>query len=126
MGQFEYTVPLSPVKPEDIERVAKEYRERKDMGLVPVDDKVVVKVDADQETVTSSGFIIPDMGNEKPNEAIVVAVGPGLMLDNGVLMKPDLNVGDRVVFGKYQGTEVEHDGQKYLILAYRDIFAVIG
>jgi chaperonin GroES len=54
-----------------------------------------------------------------------VAVGPGLKLDNGVLMKPDLSVGDKVIFAKYQGTEVEHDGKDYLILAYRDIVAVI-
>ena len=94
--------------------------------IKPVDDKVVVKVVKEQEKTTASGFIIPGSADERPNEAIVVAVGPGLLLDNGVLMKPDLSVGDRVVFGKYQGTEVEYDGEQYLILAYRDIFAVIG
>lgn len=90
----------------------------------PVDDKVVVKVIKESEKSTSSGFIL-SFAEEKPNEAIVVAVGPGLLLDNGVLMKPDLVVGDKVVFAKYQGTEVQHDGQDYLILAYRDIVAVV-
>jgi chaperonin GroES len=90
----------------------------------PVDDKVVVKVIKESEKATSSGFILT-FSEEKPSEAIVVAVGPGLMLDNGVLMKPDLSVGDKVVFSKYQGHEVEHEGQDFLILAYRDIVAVI-
>ena len=92
--------------------------------IKPVDDKVVVKVINESEKTTSSGFIL-SLAEEKSNEAIVVAVGPGLMLDNGVLMKPDLSVGDKVVFAKYQGTEIQHDGQDYLILAYRDIVAVI-
>jgi chaperonin GroES len=93
--------------------------------IKPVDDKVVVKVIKESEKATSSGFIL-SFAEEMPNEAIVVAVGPGLMLGNGVLMKPDLSAGDKVVFAKYQGTEVQHDGEDYLILAYRDIVAVIG
>lgn len=91
----------------------------------PVDDKVVVKVIKESEKASTSGFIL-SFAEEMPNEAIVVAVGPGLMLNNGVLMKPDLSVGDKVAFAKYQGTEIQHDGQDYLILAYRDIVAVIG
>lgn len=92
------------------------------MIIKPVDDKVVVKVIKEAETQTSSGFIIPGNSDDKPDEAIVVAVGPGLMLDNGVLMKPDVKVGDKVLFAKYSGTEF--DG--HLVLAYRDIFAVLG
>jgi len=92
--------------------------------IKPVDDKVVVKVIKDSEKTTSSGFVL-SFSEEKPNEAIVVAVGPGLMLDNGILMKPDLSVGDKVIFAKYQGTEVQHGGEDYLILAYRDIVAVV-
>jgi chaperonin GroES len=92
--------------------------------LKPVDDKVIVKVIKESEKATSSGFIL-SLSEEKPSEAIVVAVGPGLMLDNGILMKPDLLVGDKVAFAKYQGTEVQHAGESYLILAYRDIVAVI-
>lgn len=93
--------------------------------IKPLNDKVVVKVIKEQEKTTSSGFIMSALNDEKPSEAIVVAVGPGLELDNGVLMKPDLNVGDKVAFAKYQGTEVQFDGEDYLILAYRDIVAVI-
>jgi len=55
----------------------------------------------------------------------VVAVGPGLMLGNGQMMIPDVKVGDKVLFSKYQGTEISNDGEDYLILAYRDIFAVL-
>lgn len=126
MGQFEYTVPLSSVKPQDIERVAKEYRERNNMGLVPVEDKVIVKPIIETEKTTASGFVLTGLQEEKPTEGIVVAVGPGLVLGNGNVIVPDVNIGEKVVFAKYQGTEVEHDGEKYLILAYRDILAVIG
>ena len=93
--------------------------------IKPLDDKVVVEVLKEEEKTTASGFIIPGLAEEKPNEAIVVAVGPGLRLDNGVLMVPDVKVGDRVVFSKYQGHEVKDGGKDYLILAYRDIVAVI-
>lgn len=92
--------------------------------LKPVEDKVIVKVD-EEENVTSSGFFISPTG-EKQDTATVVAVGPGLLLGNGEMMIPEVEVGDRVFFAKYQGTEVENDGEKYLILAYRDILAVIG
>ena len=90
-----------------------------------MDDKVLVEVIKEAEKTTASGFIIPGISDEKPQEAIVVAVGPGLLLDNGVLMKPDVKPGDKVVFAKYQGHEVKDGGKDYLILAYRDIFAVI-
>lgn len=93
--------------------------------IKPIEDKVVVKPIIEQEKTTASGFIIPGLQDEKPSEGIVVAVGPGLVLGNGTTIVPDVSVGDKVVFGKYQGTEVEHDGENYLILAYRDIFAVI-
>lgn len=91
----------------------------------PINDKVVVKVIKEKEKTTTSGLILAGLHEEKPSEAIVVAVGPGLELDNGVLMKPDVNVGDKVAFAKYQGTEVQFDGEDYLILAYRDIVAII-
>lgn len=93
--------------------------------IKPLNDKVVVKVIKEQEKTTASGFILSSLADEKPSEAIVVAVGPGLELDNGVLMKPDVSVGDKVAFAKYQGTEVQFDGEDYLILAYRDIVAII-
>ncbi len=78
-----------------------------------------------EENLTSSGFFIAPTG-EKQDTATVVAVGPGLLLGNGDLMVPDVKVGDKVIFAKYQGTEIEHDGETLLILAYRDILAVLG
>lgn len=90
-----------------------------------MDDKVLVQVVKQQEKATSSGFILTSLEEEKPHEAIVIAVGPGLKLNNGDVIIPDVKIGDKVVFAKYQGTEVKFDNQEYLILAYRDIFAVI-
>ncbi|NBU99914.1 MAG: co-chaperone GroES [Burkholderiaceae bacterium] len=93
--------------------------------IKPLNDKVLVQVIKETEKATASGLILAGLHEEKPSEAIVVAIGPGLELDNGVVMKPDLNVGDKVAFAKYQGTEVQFNGEDYLILAYRDIVAVI-
>jgi chaperonin GroES len=93
--------------------------------LRPLQDKIVVEVEPEQEKKTSSGLVIPGTAQEKPNEATVVAVGPGITLDNGYTLVPDLKPGDKVVYSKYQGTEIEHDGKQYIILAYRDIFAVV-
>ena len=92
--------------------------------LKPVEDKVIVKVDLEENT-TSSGFFIAPTG-EKQDTATVVAVGPGMMLGNGEMMIPEVSVGDKVIFAKYQGMEIDHDGETLLILAYRDILAVIG
>lgn len=93
--------------------------------LKPIDDKVIVELEKGQEQKTSSGLILTST-EEKSNTGTVVAVGPGLMLDNGVLMKPDLEVGDKVMFAKFSGTEYSEDGKDYLILAYRDILVVLG
>lgn len=90
-----------------------------------MDDKVLVKPIKETEKKTSSGFILTALEEEKPNEAIVIAVGPGLKLNNGDIVVPDVKPGDKVVFAKYQGTEVTFENEDYLILAYRDIFAVI-
>lgn len=94
--------------------------------IKPLEDKVVVKVIKEEQKQTSSGLIIAGSGEEKPQEAEVIAVGPGITFNNGERLIPDVNVGDKVFFSKYQGTDVEIDGEKYLILAYRDILAVIG
>ena len=117
----EYTVSLSSVKPEDIDRIAKEYKERNNMRLIPLEDKVVVKPIIEQETTTSSGFIIQRSNEEKPSEGIVEAVGPGLVFGNGTKLEIDLKPGQRVTYSKYSGTEVEG----FLILPYKDIFAII-
>ncbi len=93
--------------------------------LRPLQDKIVVEVAQEAEKTTASGLVIPGTVTEKPSEAIVIAVGPGITLDNGYTLVPDLKPGDKVVFSKYQGTEIDHEGKKYMVLAYRDIFAVI-
>ena len=94
--------------------------------LKPLEDKIVLKVEKETEKTSASGLIIQTMQEEKPQEAIVVAIGPGITFGNGEKMVPDVNVGDKVLFSKYQGTEVTVDNEKYLIISYRDILAVIG
>jgi len=91
------------------------------MNIKPLQDKVVVKPIKESETKTASGFILTKLEDEKPSEGIVVAVGPGITFDNGQTLVPDLKVGDKVAYAKYSGTEFED----HLILAYRDIVAVI-
>lgn len=93
--------------------------------IKPLEDRVVVRPIKEEEKTSASGLIIAGSKEERPNEAIVVAVGPGITLGDGTKMIPDLSVGDKVVFAKYQGAEVTVDGEDYLILAYRDIVAVI-
>jgi len=94
--------------------------------LRPLEDKIIVKVEKVDEKKSASGLIIQTMQEEKPQEAVVVAVGPGAIFGDGSRMVPDIHVGDTVMFAKYQGTEITHDGEDYIILAYRDIFAVIN
>ena len=95
-------------------------------NLKPLDDKIVLKVEKEAEKTSAGGLIIQTMQEEKPQEAIVVAVGPGVTFGNGDRLVPDVNVGDKVLFSKYQGTEVTVDNEQFLILSYRDILAVIG
>lgn len=94
--------------------------------IKPLEDKVVLEVPQQVEKTTSSGLIIAGSQEEKPSEAIVVAVGPGATFADGTKMTIDLNVGDTVIFSKYSGTEVKYDNKDYLIVPYRDIFAVIN
>lgn len=94
--------------------------------IKPLEDKVILEVPEKQEKTTQFGLIIAGSGDEKPQEAVVVAVGPGVRFADGTIMTLDLKVGDKVIFSKYQGTEIDHDNKKYLIIAYRDIFAVIA
>jgi chaperonin GroES len=94
--------------------------------IKPLEDKVVLELPKAEEKTTQFGLIIAGTPDEKPQEAIVVAVGPGAKFADGSTMEMQLEVGDRVIFSKYQGTEVNHDGKEYLIIAYRDIFAVIN
>jgi chaperonin GroES len=93
--------------------------------IKPLEDKVVVKPIEEAEKTSASGLIITSAAGEKPTEAIVVAVGPGFTAANGDKVKIDLKPGDKVVYSKYSGTEIEHKHEKLIILPYRDIFAVI-
>ena len=93
--------------------------------IKPLEDKVVVQPKQDKEAVTSSGLIVTG-GNDRPtNTATVLAVGNGITLQNGTHIPLGVGVGDTVMYSAFAGTDVEHNSEKYLILAYRDIMAVI-
>jgi len=93
-------------------------------NIRPLGDRVVVKA-VEREEQTKSGIYIPDTVQEKPQEAIVLAVGNGKLLDNGTRQPIDLKVGDRVLYSKYAGTEVKQLTEDYLILRESDILGVI-
>jgi chaperonin GroES len=92
----------------------------------PLEDKVVLELPPKEEKTSASGLIIAGTADEKPQEAVVVAVGPGATFADGSKMAIDLVPGDKVIFSKYQGTEISHEGRDYLVIAYRDIFAVVN
>jgi chaperonin GroES len=95
------------------------------MRFRPLADRVVVKR-IDQETKTKGGIIIPDSAKEKPVEGLVIAAGNGKVLKNGKVRAPSIKMGDRVLFGKYSGTEVKLDGVEHVILTEDDVLAVVG
>lgn len=95
------------------------------MKIQPLGDRIVIKVVEVKEEKTKSGLYVPDTAKEKPQEGEVLAVGPGARNDKGERIPIDINVGDKVIFSKYAGTEVKIDGEEYLILSERDILAVI-
>jgi len=95
------------------------------MKFRPLHDRVVVKR-LEGEEKTKGGIIIPDTAKEKPQEGQVVAVGPGSRDDSGKLIALDVKAGDRVLFGKWSGTEVKIDGQELLIMKESDIMGVVG
>ncbi|MEZ4221514.1 MAG: co-chaperone GroES [Polyangiaceae bacterium] len=94
------------------------------MKIRPLHDRLVVKRVKEEET-TKGGIIIPDSAKEKPIEGEVVAVGNGKLQDDGKLRPLDIKAGDRVLFGKYSGTEVKLDGEEHLILREDDVLGVI-
>ena len=95
------------------------------MAFKPLHDRVLVKrVQSDEKT--KGGLIIPDSAKEKPAEGEVVAVGEGARKDSGELIAPSVKAGDRVLFGKWSGTEVKIDGQDVLIMKESDIMGIIG
>jgi chaperonin GroES len=94
--------------------------------LNPLEDRIVVQP-LEAEQTTASGLVIPDTAKEKPQEGKVIAVGPGRFDDAGSKRVPmDVKVGDKVLYGKYSGTEVTVDGEQLLILRESDVLAVIG
>lgn len=95
------------------------------MTLKPLADRVVVKK-VEAEDKTAGGIVLPDTAKEKPQQGEVLAVGPGRLDEKGARMPMELKAGDRVLFAKYSGTEVKIEGVEYLILAERDILAIVG
>jgi chaperonin GroES len=94
------------------------------LKIHPLADRVVVQP-AEAEEKTKGGIILPDTAKEKPVEGTIVAAGPGKVADNGELVKMAVKVGDKVLYGKYSGTEVTIDGEEYLIMRESDIFAIV-
>ena len=95
------------------------------MKIKPLADRVVIKPLEEKET-TRGGIVIPDTAKEKPQEGRVIAVGPGKVLESGKVQPPGVKVGDRILYGKYSGTEVTtKDGEEYLIIRQEDILAII-
>jgi chaperonin GroES len=92
--------------------------------LRPLGDRVVVKP-TPREEMTKSGIVLPDTAKEKPQEGEVIAAGPGRVLDDGKREAMDVKVGDKVLYGKYAGTEFKVDGDELLIVSQKDILAIV-
>ena len=94
------------------------------MKIRPLHDRVVVKR-LEEKEVVRGGILIPDTAKEKPQEGEVLAVGNGKILDNGTKVPMDVKVGDRILFGKYSGSEIKIDGEEYLIMREDDVLAIL-
>jgi chaperonin GroES len=94
------------------------------MKIRPLHDRVIVKREA-EERKSSGGIVIPDTATEKPTFGKVVAVGKGKILENGEIRPLDLKVGDKILFGKYSGTEVKMDGDELVVMREEDVMAVV-
>jgi chaperonin GroES len=94
------------------------------MNVKPLADRIILRpLEAEQKT--AGGIIIPDAAKEKPQKGEIVAVGPGKVADNGQKIEMSLKTGDKVLYGKYSGTEVSIDGQDYLIMKESDVLAIL-
>lgn len=93
--------------------------------LRPLGDRIIIER-VEEEVKTASGIVLPDSAKEKPLQGRVISVGEGRLLDNGSRVAPDVAKDDLVLFAKYAGTELKHDGNEYLILREDDILAVVG
>ncbi len=96
------------------------------MALTPLGDRILIRRTEEDEQTTSGGIIIPDTAKEKPQEGEVIAVGQGRLLDNGDRQPIDVAAGDKILFGKYSGTEVTYENEELLILREDDILAKIS
>lgn len=94
------------------------------MALQPLGDRIVVRA-LEPEEKTKSGLVLPDTAKEKPQEGKVLAVGTGRLLDDGAVKKLEVRTGDKILYGKYAGTEVSISGEDYLILREDDVLAVV-
>ena len=95
------------------------------MAFRPLGDRVLVKR-VEEEEKTRGGIIIPDTAKEKPQEGEVIAVGPGARDESGKIQPLDVKAGDRILFGKWSGTEVKLDGKDHVILKEEDLFGILG
>jgi len=94
------------------------------MNIKPLADRVVIKpVEASEKT--KGGIYLPDTAKEKPQEGEIIAVGPGKVSDSGNLMKPQVKKGDKVLYGKYSGTEITIDGEELIIMRESDVLAIV-
>ena len=94
------------------------------MKIKPLADRVVVKP-LEAEEKTKGGLLIPDTAKERPQQGEIVAVGPGRVSDDGKKIPMEVKIGDKILYGKYSGTEVTYDGVEYLIMRESDIFAIL-
>jgi len=92
--------------------------------LVPIGDHVVIKVEKATETI-KSGIVLPESAKEKPQQGTVMAVGSGVMLDNGTRIPLEVKEGDKVVYSKYSGNEIKLDDEEYVVLSQHDILAIV-
>ena len=95
------------------------------MSIKPIGDKIAIKPVAAEE-VTKGGIVLPGSAQEKPQQGEVVAVGGGILLQNGQRVPLEVQVGDKVVYAKYAGTEVKFNGEEFVILSEKDILVVLG
>jgi chaperonin GroES len=94
------------------------------MKIRPLHDRIIVER-LEEETKTAAGIIIPDSAKEKPQQGNVIAVGKGKTTEDGKIMPLDVKVGDKVLFGKYAGTEIKIDGKEYLMMREDDVLGVV-
>jgi chaperonin GroES len=94
------------------------------MNLKPLDDRIIIK-QSDAQEKTAGGIILPDTAKEKPQIGTVLAVGPGRLLDDGSRGKMSVKVKDEVIYAKYIGSDIEYDGQKYIIIKETDVLGIV-